>query len=78
MPDLDCRHHELILLPPPDKRLRCRHCHLVIGEKDLADGNCPECWEVSGMKRRDFEPVASDGGVTTRYRCESCGAIING
>ena len=74
----DCRHRELVLLPPPDKKLRCRHCHLVIGEKDLADGNCPECYEVSGMKRRDFEPVEPETGGAVRYRCETCGAIING
>ena len=78
MSDPDCQHQELVLLTLPDKKLRCLHCHLVIGEKELADDNCPECWEVSGMKRRDFEPVESEDEVTARYRCENCGTIING
>ena len=78
MSDPDCQHQELVLLTPPDKKLRCRYCHLIIGEKELGDGNCPECFEVSGMKRRDFEPVEPEGEAAARYRCENCGTIING
>jgi hypothetical protein len=35
----------------------------------------PECFEAFGVRRRDFEPVSIDAG-RTRYRCESCGAVI--
>ena len=71
-----CKHQELVLLAKPNKKLRCRHCHLVINEKELADGNCPECYEASGEKRSDFEPVESEGNDKARYSCEACGAII--
>jgi hypothetical protein len=71
-----CKHHEIVLLTEPGKKLRCRHCHLVINEEDLSDGNCPECYEVSGLKRSDFEPIEPKGSHTTRYSCEACGAII--
>lgn len=73
-----CKHEHLILLPKPGKKLRCIHCHLTINEKELADGFCPECYEVSGMKRLDFEPLEPVEERTIRYRCENCGAIIEG
>lgn len=72
----DCRHQKLMLLQPKGKKLRCRHCHLTIDEKDLSDGICPECYEVSGIKRADFEQVSLDDGSTTRYSCEGCGIIL--
>ena len=77
MSDLDCRHRELVLLPPPDKKFRCRHCHLTIGQEELANGYCPECYEVYGLKRCDFEPLEPDGNGNVRYACENCGAIID-
>jgi len=78
MSDSDCKHQTLVLLPPPDKKLRCRHCHLTIAEEELADGHCPECYEAYGLKRRDFEPVEPEKGGKARYVCENCGAVIDG
>lgn len=72
----DCRHQELVLLPQPEIRLRCRHCHLTIGQEELAEGHCPECYETYGLKRRDFEPLEPEGDGKVRYCCEKCGAII--
>ena len=71
-----CDHQEMALLPPQDKKLRCRHCHLTIDGKELEDGYCPECYEVYNEKRRDFESVETEGDGKTRYICEKCGAII--
>ena len=73
-----CRHRELVLLPPSGKKLRCRHCHLTIGQEELANGHCPECYEAYGLKRRDFEQLKSDGDGQIRYCCEKCGAVIDG
>ena len=70
-----CNHKNLVLLPGPQKRLRCRHCHLTISVDELGDGHCPECFERSGDRRYDFEPVGAET-VSTQYRCETCGAII--
>lgn len=71
-----CRHKKLVLLEKKAKKIRCRHCHLTIDEKELGSGCCPECQEVYGVRRRDFEDVRikDKGGV--EYRCEDCGAII--
>ena len=71
-----CDHQQMTLLPPQDKKLRCRHCHLTIDEKELADGYCPECYEVYNIKRRDFESVETESNGKARYICEKCGAII--
>ena len=71
-----CRHKSLILLAPQGKKLRCRHCHLTIDETELEDGFCPECYEVSGEKRRDFEQLESEDDGIVRYGCEKCGVII--
>jgi hypothetical protein len=71
-----CDHQEMALLPPRDKKLRCRHCHLTIDEKELTDGYCPECYTVYNVKRRDFEPVTTEDEGKIRYICEKCGAII--
>jgi hypothetical protein len=43
--------------------------------KDLGDGYCPECFEVYGEKRYDFDEMAAIG-EGARYRCEDCGAIV--
>ena len=71
-----CKHRHLELLPEPGKRLRCRHCHLTISPDELTNGYCPECFETEGIKRYDFEEVASSEKKKVRYRCESCGLII--
>lgn len=71
-----CRHRKLVLLPPEENRLRCRRCHLTIKPDDLEAGYCPECFERDGTRSEDFETVAAEGNDSVRYRCESCGAII--
>jgi predicted RNA-binding Zn-ribbon protein involved in translation (DUF1610 family) len=70
-----CHHKKLVLLPGPRQRLRCRHCHLTISADELGDGHCPECFERSGYRRNDFEAVPAET-VSTKYRCETCGALI--
>jgi LSD1 subclass zinc finger protein len=73
-----CRHLNLVLLPRPAKKLRCRHCHLTIAAEELGCGYCPECFDASGKKSFDFEEVnAPAEDEKTRYRCEDCGAIID-
>ena len=74
----NCKHVNLVLLPGQKNRLRCKHCHLTIKAEDLGKNYCPECFEVHGDKRYDFEEVAEDASETTQYRCEDCGLIING
>ena len=71
-----CTHKNLALLPRQTKKVRCRICHLVIAEDDLAGGYCPECYDVDGVKRTEFEQVLPDETEPVRYRCERCGAII--
>lgn len=73
-----CLHQKLVLIAPQEKKVRCRYCHLIIGEEELSDGFCPECYEVHGVRRNDFEPVERPDDEGTRYRCEMCGAIIEG
>ena len=71
-----CHHTKLELLPERKKTLRCRHCHLTMDGEDLGDACCPECFEVSGEKRYDFEEITTMGERSARYRCEDCGAIV--
>jgi hypothetical protein len=72
-----CLHRNLLLLPAPAPRRRCRHCHLTIREDELDGGFCPECYERSGRRRYDFETLdGEDGGA--RYRCEECGILVAG
>ncbi len=73
-----CRHRELTLLPEQPERLRCRHCHLTIKVDELSGDYCPECFEIHGEKRNEFEKIRSKETAQTRYRCEKCGIIING
>ena len=56
--------------------MQCRHCHLTIKADDLADSYCPECFEVHGKKRYDFEVIEAVETGRARYRCEECGIII--
>ena len=71
-----CKHRYLELLPERKKRLRCRHCHLTITADELSDGYCPECFESQGRKRYDFEELKPIKTGKVRYRCETCGVII--
>ncbi|MBN1846949.1 MAG: hypothetical protein JW932_00030 [Deltaproteobacteria bacterium] len=64
------------LINQTDNKLRCRHCHLTIDETELGRGCCPECLEVHGIRRRDFETLEQENDGKVRYRCDDCGAII--
>ena len=70
-----CAHEFLELLPVPD-RVRCVHCHLTITVQELNGEYCPECFEESGVKRYEFEVLGEPRPDRVRYRCESCGVII--
>jgi hypothetical protein len=49
---------------------------LTIKAEELGKGHCPECFEMSGRKRFDFEEMAEGEREMARYRCEECGVII--
>ena len=76
MNSLRCRHKNLVLYVEPKDKLRCHHCHLTIKEADLRTRYCPECYEATGAKRFDFEPVEEPLSTKTQYLCEDCGALI--
>ncbi|MBW1801215.1 MAG: hypothetical protein JRJ85_10865 [Deltaproteobacteria bacterium] len=76
MPMSGCKHRKLVLLSPQEHKLRCRHCHLTINSEELADGFCPECYAVYGVKRWDFERLEPEHENKVRYSCEKCGTII--
>lgn len=71
-----CKHSELILLPRPQERLQCQHCHLTIKADELGENYCPECFEVHGKKHYNFKPVAEKNIPAAQYRCEQCGITI--
>jgi hypothetical protein len=71
-----CGHKNLDLLPPQQPRLRCRHCHLTIKADELLNGCCPECLEAHSRRSKDFEQLQPQQDDITRYRCETCGLII--
>ncbi len=71
-----CRHEILTLVPPPSAKLRCRHCHLTISESELDADCCPECLDAHKVRRRDFDKVIAAETHAARYRCESCGMIV--
>ncbi|MCJ7772315.1 MAG: hypothetical protein MUP22_04175 [Desulfobacterales bacterium] len=71
-----CSHSNLMQLPEPEKRFRCRHCHLTIISGELKQGYCPECFERSGDKHYDFETIDVDKPAVSQYKCEDCGVII--
>ena len=73
----DCPHTEIVLLPEAVKKRRCRHCHLTLSAEELADGHCPECFDMSGVRRYDFDDVVQDDAGIPRYRCEACGAMLH-
>jgi predicted RNA-binding Zn-ribbon protein involved in translation (DUF1610 family) len=71
-----CSHHNLVQLPKPGNKLRCRHCHLTIKADELRQDFCPECFDKNGDKRYDFETIDAEEPAITQYRCEDCGVII--
>ncbi|MBW1642347.1 MAG: hypothetical protein JRI53_09975 [Deltaproteobacteria bacterium] len=71
-----CSHANLIQLPQPEKKLRCQHCHLTIKADELKQGYCPECFEMNGDKRYEFETIDVKEPAATQYKCEDCGVII--
>ena len=71
-----CKHEVLTLVQTKQNRLRCRHCHLTITEDELGSDDCPECFEVHEIKRRDFETISTGDSTTARYCCEQCGTVI--
>ena len=71
-----CRHNNLSFMGKQQKKLRCCHCHLTIDEEELRDGYCPECREVEGVRRRDFEEMIQQEDGIIRYCCDDCGALI--
>jgi len=73
----NCKHTHILVINESSLRLRCRHCHLTIKPEDLKDGYCPECFEVDGQKRDDFEKIESAQKSSVRYRCEECGEPLN-
>jgi hypothetical protein len=44
---------------------------------ELNNRYCPECFEVTGKKRYDFEEVKEPKKEITQYRCEDCGIIVD-
>jgi hypothetical protein len=50
---------------------------LTIDLNELRNKYCPECFEVTGKKRSDFEQVDELKMAITQYRCEDCGVLID-
>lgn len=71
-----CTHTNLVQLPKSKKKLKCRHCQLIINDDELNNGCCPECYENTGDKWYDFDEIPDDASSHTQYRCEDCGIII--
>jgi predicted RNA-binding Zn-ribbon protein involved in translation (DUF1610 family) len=65
-------------MPDTKKRFQCKICHLTITADELGKGFCPECFERTGKKNYDFDPVTSQSSGKVRYRCESCGIVFEG
>ncbi len=72
----ECTHTRLMqLTPKAADRVRCQHCHLTIDAAELGSAHCPECFEATGTRRREFVPVAAEVR-DVRFRCEDCGAML--
>ena len=71
-----CKHTTLICVEEKGEKLRCRQCHLIISRDELGNGCCPECLDVQGTRHFDFEVVTVPDDGMARYRCESCGVVI--
>jgi hypothetical protein len=73
------------LLAPQDQKRHCRHCHLTINMEELADGFCPECYEVCGrnagilssLNRRMKIKPGIEGDKSTFDCCEKIVTFIN-
>jgi hypothetical protein len=50
---------------------------LTIKVNELSNSYCPECFEVSGKKRYEFEAVNDEKTEIIQYRCEDCGVVID-
>ena len=72
-----CRHATLELLVERKVTMRCRRCHLTMAAEELGNGHCPECFDSSGTKHRDFEELTHTPSQAARYRCEDCGILIS-
>ena len=72
----ECNHANLELLPPRKRALRCRQCHLTLAPQEAAEGHCPECFDRSGQRYRDFDELEAGGDGAGTYRCEACGVIV--
>jgi len=72
-----CNHLNISLIKPDTKkRYKCRHCQLTITEDELGKSFCPECFEITGKKNYDFDTISAPSLGKIRYRCESCGILI--
>lgn len=71
-----CTHKKLELLPQRKEKVCCTHCHLIISRRELANGYCPECYQVRGVRQYEFQEVEDKAGDKVRYRCEDCGGIV--
>jgi hypothetical protein len=71
-----CTHTTLELLPVRKSALRCHYCHLTLSRDELQNGFCPECFEVSGTRRYEFDEVKGPEEGLSRYRCADCGIVI--
>lgn len=49
---------------------------MTIEADELRDGYCPECFEMDGGKRYEFEEINGENNGQARYRCLGCGAIV--
>ncbi|KPA09163.1 hypothetical protein MHK_010638 [Candidatus Magnetomorum sp. HK-1] len=77
MESTDCNHQIITLInASTQKRFRCRNCHLTISAQELGNNYCPECFEAKGKKNYNFEEMEEPEIEKVRYRCESCGTII--
>jgi transposase-like protein len=50
---------------------------LTIKADELSGDYCPECYEIHGEKRNDFEKITAKEMGKARYRCEKCGIMTN-
>ncbi len=58
------------------EKLRCEVCHLTLTEEELNGGYCPECYETTGRKNKEFSKVTLNQENFSQYRCEDCGTTI--
>ena len=73
---MSCPHKTILVIKDNAEKLRCTRCHLTLDAVDLGDACCPECLDVSGRRRYDFEKVSRPEVVAPRYRCDDCGLML--